>query len=208
MFTGIVQNIAQLSLINLRKQYKTYTFNFSKLIVKNLSLGESICINGCCLSIVDIQKYYISFDIINETFNKTNFNKLRIGHYVNIEKSLKLKDRINGHLVSGHVLCTAEIINIKKNINYFKLCLKLSNISFMKYIFLKNFITIDGVSLTISELGHDSFCISLIPDTLKRTIFIYKKRGDIVNIEIDNNIQAVVDTTNHFIKNNLSNIIK
>ncbi|WDI78704.1 riboflavin synthase subunit alpha [Candidatus Purcelliella pentastirinorum] len=208
MFNGIVQGTAKLSSIIIKKKCRTYTFIFPNNIIKNLSLGSSISSNGCCLSVVKINKNYISFDVINETFNKTNFKNLKMGDYINIEKPLTLQDGISGHLISGHVICTAKIINIKNNLNNFKLYLKLNDIYFMKYIFIKNFISIDGVSLTISELRSNSFCVFLIPDTLKRTIFLHKKINDIVNIEIDNNVQIVVDTTEKFIKNYISNIIK
>ncbi|WP_115955867.1 riboflavin synthase subunit alpha [Candidatus Purcelliella pentastirinorum] len=208
MFNGIVQGTAKLSSIEIKNNYRTYTFYFPNNIIKNLSLGSSISSNGCCLSIVKMNKNYISFDIINETFNKTNFKNLNIGDSINIETPLTLQDGISGHLVSGHVICTAKIINIKYNLDNFKLYLKLNNIYFMKYIFIKNFISIDGVSLTISELKSNSFCVSLIPDTLKRTIFLHKKVDDIVNIEIDNNIQTIVDTTEKFIKDHISDIIK
>ncbi|WP_295164788.1 riboflavin synthase subunit alpha [uncultured Buchnera sp.] len=204
MFTGIVNGIARVVSIDKKKKFHTYTVDFPAFLLKNLKIGDSVANNGCCLTVKYINNFYVVFDIMQITIENTNLGNLNVGDYVNIERSLKYGDEMGGHIISGHIMHTAKICKILKlDENYFLWC-KVNSNSLMKYIFYKGFICIDGISLTISDIMKDEFCISIIPETLSSTTIGYKKIGQLVNIEIDFYTQIIVDTTKRLIKNNMS----
>ncbi|AYN24398.1 riboflavin synthase subunit alpha [Buchnera aphidicola] len=208
MFTGIVNGIAQVVSIDKKKDFHTYTVNFSPILLKNLKIGDSVAHNGCCVTVKCINNMYVLFDIMKITIENTNLGILNIGDYVNIERSLKYGDEMGGHIISGHIMNTAEISKILKlNENYILWC-KVKDYSLMKYIFYKGFICIDGISLTISNIMKNEFCISIIPETLSSTTIGYKKIGQLVNVEIDFYTQIIVDTTKRLIKKNISRLFR
>lgn len=203
MFTGIVNGTAEVVSINKGKNFYTYTVIFSPYLLKNLKIGDSIAHNGCCLSVKNIDNFYVSFDIMYITLESTNLGSLKIGDYVNIERSLKYGDEIGGHIISGHIMDTVVITKILKIDKNYILWLKIKKY-LMKYIFYKGFICIDGISLTIGDIIKNEFCISIIPETLSSTTIGYKKIGQLLNVEIDFYTQTIVDTTQRLIKENIS----
>ncbi|MFU6991767.1 riboflavin synthase subunit alpha [Pseudomonas paraeruginosa] len=194
MFTGIVQGTARLIEIDTKSNFRTHTVELPPELSKGLELGASVAHNGCCLTVTRIENNRISFDLIKETLLLTNLGDLIVGDFVNIERAAKLGDEIGGHLMSGHVICVAEIEKVQLSDNNHQLWLCMPNKEIMKYVLHKGFIGIDGISLTVGEVKSQSFCVHLIPETLERTTLGKKSVGSTVNIEIDPQTQAIVET--------------
>lgn len=194
MFTGIVQGVAPLVAIEDKANFRTHTVQLPAGMLANLELGASVANNGCCLTVTAIEGDRISFDLIKETLRLTNLGDLQVGNLVNVERAAKFNDEIGGHLMSGHIMCTAEIVKILTSENNRQVWFRIANEQNMKYILHKGFIGIDGISLTLGEVTRNRFCVHLIPETLERTTLGKKRLGDKVNIEIDPQTQAVVDT--------------
>lgn len=204
MFTGIIQGVGKLIDKISNKNYKTYIIKFPKRLLINLSIGDSVSNNGCCLSVTDINNSKVSFDLITETLKVTNLNSMELGDEINIERSLKLGDEIGGNIVSGHVICVACIINIFKDCDNIRILLHINNLNIMKFIFYKGFIVVDGISLTVGEVFEDSFFIYIIPETIRRTNILKKKIGQTVNIEIDQYSHLVIKSVERIIKKNFN----
>ncbi|ANF16919.1 riboflavin synthase subunit alpha [Buchnera aphidicola (Schlechtendalia chinensis)] len=201
MFTGIIQDIAKIIRIRKFDNFIKWVLQFDKISTKTLLLGSSISCNGCCLTINEIENNTVSVDLVQETLKLTNFINFVENQEINIERSVKFGGEIGGHLVSGHVMTTAKISKIVVS-NYNKeIWVKLDNFFFMKYIFYKGFICIDGISLTVGNINKNVFCVSLIPETLSHTTIGKKRLGDFVNIEIDYLTKVIVDSTNRLISN-------
>ena len=184
MFTGIIQEVGTIAEILESETGKTFTVKASK-ILHNKKIGDSIAINGACMTITTLSDTQFTFDCIHESLKKTNLNQLHQESKINMEGSLTLDKGIDGHLVQGHVDFTAPIktLEIKENGDT-TLTISLPS-EYQKFIALKGSITINGVSLTISHLESDSFQVSLIPHTLAETNLSDLETGSIVNIEID-----------------------
>ncbi|WP_343188727.1 riboflavin synthase subunit alpha [Buchnera aphidicola (Neophyllaphis varicolor)] len=195
MFTGIVQGIAKVVSIIHKNNFSEYKILFSNHLLQNINLGSSVSLNGCCLTVTNINHNYVSFNVIKETLSLTNLINLIPNDLLNIERSVKLGDEIGGHIVTGHIMNKIAIIDIERSNNVSKIVLELTNPLLKKYVFYKGFICLDGISLTVSDLSNNSFSVNLIPETIKRTTLYNKNIGDFVNIEIDYFSQLIVDTT-------------
>lgn len=193
MFTGIIQGTAPVVAIEEKSNFRVHKIKFPKALLPELELGASVAHNGCCLTITAIEKDVISFDLMKETLRVTNLGNLKVGDSVNLERAARFGDEIGGHLMSGHVICQAEIAKILTSENNRQIWFKMPE-ALMKYVLYKGFIGIDGISLTIGEVSKGRFCVHLIPETLERTTLGTKRLGDTVNIEIDPQTQAIVDT--------------
>ncbi|EBV4038642.1 riboflavin synthase [Salmonella enterica subsp. enterica serovar Stanley] len=194
MFTGIVQGTAKLVSIDEKPNFRTHVVTLPDYMLEGLETGASVAHNGCCLTVTEINGNQISFDLMKETLRITNLGALRVGDEVNVERAAKFNDEIGGHLMSGHIITTAEIAKILTSENNHQVWFKVQDASLMKYILYKGFIGVDGISLTVGEVTPTRFCVHLIPETLERTTLGRKKLGERVNIEIDPQTQAVVDT--------------
>lgn len=194
MFTGIVKGKGILISLKDDINFRTYTIQFPNELLYDLKTGISISNNGCCLSVTYINEDKVSFDLIKETLELTNLGSLKLGDMINLERSVKYSDEIGGHLMSGHIITTAEIDNISKSNNNLQIWFYLHNKHIMKYILNKGFIGVDGISLTVGGVVNDRFYVNLIPETIVRTTIAEKKLGEKVNVEIDTNTQAIVDT--------------
>lgn len=196
MFTGIVKAIGKIHALEKEGSILRYAVCFPPEMLLALELGASVSIDGVCQTVVSIRSPLVWFEAIEETVLKTTFSEMVIDQRVNLERSAKIGDEIGGHLLSGHVYGTAEIFNIKENIYTFS-CSK----NWMKYLFSKGYIAIDGISLTLVEVdrqqGH--FSVHLIPETLKRTTLGEKKAGKRVNLEFDSLTQAAVETLENLV---------
>lgn len=199
MFTGIIQGIGTVTFLKKSNNLFTYSVLFPKDLLPNLSVGDSISNNGCCLTITKIQNEYITFDLIQETIKITNFSNIKVGDRINLEKSTTLCQPIGGHVMSGHITCCGKISKINVDANLKTIYVEVSNRKLMKYVFYKGYIGIEGISLTVSKILSNGFYIHLIPETISKTTLSNKIVGDLVNIEIDLNIQAIVDTTEKII---------
>ncbi|CAL4042161.1 Riboflavin synthase [Buchnera aphidicola (Tetraneura ulmi)] len=195
MFTGIIDTIAKVVFFEKKNGILSLTVLVEDLnFFNNLKLGSSISNNGCCLSIVKINGNLIDFQIIEETFNSTNFYSLKINDYLNLEKSKKFSEEIGGHIIYGHVSTTASILKIENCNKNKSIKLVIKNRKFIKYLIEKGSICVDGISLTVGKVKQKSFFIHLIPDTLVRTNIGNRIIGDIVNIEVDYITKVIVDT--------------
>lgn len=181
MFTGIVEKIGKVHSIEKKGDASVISLQIKDA---EYSLGDSICINGVCLTIEKIYQDIYSFSVSPETNNLTNLNDLEKHHKVNIETSLTINKLISGHIVQGHVDTTAEIVEIEQQDNSWFIRLKLDK-HFSKYIIHKGSITIDGVSLTVNDVANSGFNVMIIPHTYQNTIFKTYSIGSRVNIEID-----------------------
>jgi riboflavin synthase len=160
-------------------------------------LGASVAINGSCLTLTAVSSNgnVLSFDIIRETLNLTNLGSLSVGDLVNVERSYRVGDEVGGHIVSGHISATAEVSRIDEAENARDVFFSISP-RWLKYLPHKGFVALDGASLTIATSDADSgtISVSLIPETIARTTLGLLRVGDLVNVEIDSQTQAVVDT--------------
>ena len=181
MFTGIIEKIGKVSHVTEKNISQVIGIRIDGL---NSALGDSICINGVCLTVEDIDDNVYSFSISPETYNLSNFKNIKKNDDVNIEKSLTLNKLLSGHIVQGHVDTCSEITELKKIDNSWYVKIKIDS-TYMKYIIQKGSITIDGVSLTINEVYTDEFSVMVIPHTYSNTIFKNYKIGSILNTEID-----------------------
>ncbi|HAT1611447.1 TPA: riboflavin synthase subunit alpha [Raoultella planticola] len=194
MFTGIVRGTAEVLSIDEKDHFRTHVVKLPAQLLPGLEAGGSVAHNGCCLTVTKIDGARVSFDLMRETLRVTNLGTLRKGEHVNVERAVKFNDEIGGHLMSGHIMTTAEVVHILTSENNHQIGFHVQDPMSMKYILYKGYIGVDGVSLTVGEVMPGGFWVHLIPETLQRTTLISKKRGDRVNIEIDPQTQAVVDT--------------
>ena len=200
MFTGIVQGIAQIYAIKDSDNFRTQIVKLPAEMRKGLEIGASVANNGVCLTVTDIHDDLVSFDLMQETLRITNLGSLKAGDFVNIERAMQMGAEIGGHILSGHVYCTASVSQIIESENNRQVWFKLpTKKDVMKYILTKGFIAIDGISLTIGEVKGDEFCVNLIPETLHRTLIGKRQISDLVNIEIDPQTQAIVDTVERYL---------
>ncbi|KAB1490506.1 riboflavin synthase subunit alpha [Cronobacter sakazakii] len=194
MFTGIVQGTAKVVAIDEKPNFRTHVVELPDELLPGLETGASVAHNGCCLTVTEINGNRVSFDLMKETLRITNLGDLQTGDVVNIERAAKFSDEIGGHLMSGHIMTTAEVAKILTSENNRQIWFKIQDPTLMKYILHKGYIGIDGISLTVGEVTATRFCVFLIPETHQRTTLGTKKLGQRVNIEIDPQTQAVVDT--------------
>jgi riboflavin synthase len=183
MFTGIIEEVGKVK--ELRKKNANQNFTIAtKSILKNKKIGESIAVNGACMTITKISGNTFQFDAMPESLELTNLADIKEGEEVNLETALSINKGLDGHIVQGHIDCTEETIELKKDDKKDILKIKIPK-KIKKYICMKGSITINGVSLTISKLTETSFSVDLIPHTLKNTNLNKLKKGDKVNLEAD-----------------------
>jgi len=193
MFTGIVQTTAPVIQIIKKEKFQTHIIELDNSLISNLQLGASIAHNGCCLTVTKINGKQLSFDLMQETLNVTNLGDLKPGNRVNIERAARFGDEIGGHQMSGHILFTARVKKVIQTDNNCQIWFHIPE-QYKKFIFSKGYIGIDGISLTIGDVDKTSFNVNLIPETLQRTNIGTRKPGDRINIEIDPQTQAIVET--------------
>ena len=179
MFTGIVEEIGVVKAI----AKGTHSIKLSikaKKVLANTQLGDSIAVNGVCLTVTFLASDYFIADVMPESMRKTNMGLLKIGDKVNLERALTLSSRLGG----GHIDGTAKIIEMKKDDNATRVTLT-ANDRILKYIISEGSVALDGVSLTVAHLGEDNFTVSLIPHTSEVTTLLSKSVGSIINVEND-----------------------
>ncbi|MBI3842043.1 MAG: riboflavin synthase [Thaumarchaeota archaeon] len=186
MFTGIVEGLGVVKKLN--KHTKSRSAARMKVdlgnLAKGLKAGHSVAVNGVCLTVTKISNNEAEFEMIGETIRKTDLGKLQSGDRVNIERSLKVGQRMDGHYVLGHVDATAKIIEIEKMQKEIKIWIELPK-ELTRYVVKKGSIAIDGISLTVVDLTKNKLSVCIIPHTMKITNLGTKKIGDKVNIETD-----------------------
>ena len=183
MFTGIIEETGIIKEINRGSKSVKLCIEASK-VLEETNLGDSISTNGICLTVVELGQNTFSVDVIAETLRKTDLIKLSIGSRVNLERALKLSDRLGGHLVSGHVDGLGVISNIVME-DIARIISIETDFDLLNYIITKGSIAIDGISLTVIYVDEHSFKVSIIPRTAAETNLLGKKIGDTVNLETD-----------------------
>jgi riboflavin synthase len=183
MFTGIIEEIGKIVKTENNKKFRTFYVG-TKSILKKKKPGQSIAVNGACMTIKEIKKDVFVFDAIPESLEKTNLKTLKKDDIVNLESALKMGQELDGHMVQGHVDCEGTVVKLAEAKKHTILQIQYPP-SIGKYMALKGSITINGVSLTISDLSKKTFSVDLIPFTLKKTNLSKLKKGDKVNLETD-----------------------
>ena len=184
MFNGIIYNTGTIKYIFKNKKSLLIGIK-TNLNFKQNEIGSSVNCSGVCLTLTKIQKDIIYFYVSNETIDRSNFKKIKIGQLINLEKSLVYGQKISGHFTQGHVDTTAKIKKINLIENSWSIKLEIKNIKFMKFLEEKASISINGVSLTVSKVYKKDFLLNIIPHTLKLTNLKYLKVNDLVNVELD-----------------------
>ena len=181
MFTGIIEEMGIVKSI----KSKVITIEANK-IFDDLKLGDSVAVNGTCLTVSSFSNKIFNADITSETLSRTNLGDLKSGFKVNLERALTLNGRLGGHIVSGHIDGVGIVKNISKKSEDIELVIEVPT-NLMKYIIEKGSVAIDGISLTVAKVDNNknNFSVAIIPHTLKETVLYYKKVGDKVNIEND-----------------------
>lgn len=182
MFSGIIEELGEVK--NISKRQNTVFEIRAEKVLEGTDIGDSISVNGVCLTVIKKEPGYLTFEAIPETLKVSNLGNLRIKDLVNLERSLKIGDRLSGHFVTGHVDC-AGIIRKKNYINN-NLCFEVAvPAQFLKYCIPKGSIAVDGISLTLVNNRSNTFSVYIIPHTLSHTTLSFKGPSDKVNIEFD-----------------------
>lgn len=183
MFTGLIAEMG--SVRALRREGNSYHLSIAaQKILPGLRIGDSVAVNGACLTVVDLDGASFTADVMPETARLTNIGSLRAGERVNLERTLRLCDGLDGHIVSGHVEGVGRIC-AERDEGIAKIVTITAPREILKYIIKKGSIAIDGISLTVVEAGENNFSVSLIPHTAQETTLGYKKIGACVNLETD-----------------------
>ena len=183
MFTGIIEEAGQV--VAFAPAAEAWSLQIAaRLVTTDVALGDSIAVNGCCLTVTKFDAGHLWFDLLAETVRLTNFSDLKPGAAVNLERSLKPETRLGGHFVSGHVdgLGRIEVFEVRGKDHYLRVALPPGT---GRYLVPKGSIAIDGISLTVAEVAGDSFAVWLIPHTLAVTNLREKQAGGRVNLEFD-----------------------
>ncbi|MFB7867878.1 riboflavin synthase [Streptomyces sp. NPDC056069] len=183
MFTGIVEEVGQVTAADDLGDSFRFTF-YAPLVTEGAKAGDSIAVNGVCLTVVDLDEGDFTADVMAETLARSGLGGLRVGSRVNLERAMALGGRLGGHLVQGHVDGIGTILDLIPSRNWMLVKISLP-VSLARYVVTKGSITIDGISLTVVDAAADFFTISLIPTTRAETTLGLKQAGDLVNLEVD-----------------------
>jgi len=194
VFTGIVQGVCPVVSCEIHARIARVTVDLDDL-ARGLELGASIALNGACVTATEIDGSLVGFDLIKETIELSNLGELVAGTTVNVERSFRFGDEVGGHILSGHVAGVAVVTHIKSDDGHRLVTMAVPR-EWMAYLMLKGFVALDGASLTIAEVDRSAatIAVSLIPETLARTTFSRVEVGDRINLEVDSQTQAIVDT--------------
>lgn len=182
MFTGIITDIGRVRSIEKNGDWRIVIE--TQMDLSATPMGASICCSGCCLTVVDMGNDWFAVDVSAESLSKTVIESWEQGSAINLEPSLKMGDEMGGHIVSGHVDGTAELISIKEEGDSYRLKIKAPK-ALAGFIAPKGSVALDGISLTINEVEGETFGVNIIPHTWAHTTLSERKAGDMLNIEID-----------------------
>jgi riboflavin synthase len=198
VFTGIVEELGEVVAIEEQPDAKRITFA-GPLVTSDVGRGDSIAVNGACLTAVEIENGTFTADVMHETLRLTSLGDVNVGSPVNLERAMNATTRFGGHMVLGHVDGVGEIVSRKPSENWEWVTIRIP-VELMKYVVLKGSITIDGISLTVNEVTPDTVSFSLIPETLRLTTLGSKQVGDKVNVEADimaKHIEKLIESRNN-----------
>lgn len=183
MFTGIIEELGKVVAIQEQPDALRLTIA-GPLVTSDIKRGDSICCSGVCLTAIEIENGCFTADVMKETLRLTSLDGVSVGDPINLERAMTMQTRFGGHHVQGHVDGVGRFISREKSENWDWVRIQIPK-ELMKYIVLKGSITLDGISLTVNEVGEDFVGLSLIPETLRLTTLGYKSPGDKVNVEVD-----------------------
>ncbi len=183
MFTGIVEELGAVKALRRDAGAARLTISAST-VLESTAIGDSICVNGVCLTVVEMNKSDFSADVAVETLKVTNLGELKIGAKVNLERALQLSARIGGHLVSGHVDAVGRIREKREEGNGWRIFIDAPD-AVLRYVIKKGSIAVDGISLTVADVDPSGFSVAMIPHTAKLTTLGFKTAGDSVDLESD-----------------------
>ncbi|MBA4694396.1 MAG: riboflavin synthase subunit alpha [Candidatus Poseidoniales archaeon] len=201
MFTGIVAGTGRIASIS-GDDVIRLVIDFSMVSTKGLETGASVSVDGVCLTVVEINSPKISFDVIPETLRLTTLGEKIEGHWVNLERALKMGDELGGHLLSGHIMGVGEIVGRTEGEDHLDLLIDCPS-DMMKFVQEKGYLAIDGISLTVGKVDDGGFALHLIPETLALTTIGGKQLGEHVNIEVDSMTQTIVSTVERILEERL-----
>ena len=183
MFTGIVEEVGILEKVKKGTHSAILTIRAAQ-VLEGTKIGDSIAVNGICLTVTTLSSDTFTADVMHETLNRSSLAGLGSGSLVNLERAMAADGRFGGHIVSGHVDGVGKIVEIQKDDNAIWYTIEAGE-AILRYIVEKGSITIDGISLTVAKVGKNRFSISAIPHTVAQTILQEKKKGSLVNLETD-----------------------
>ena len=198
MFSGIVQTVGKIESIKDKNHIKTIRIETHCDYLEDIAIGQSVSVDGVCLSLVKKNNEYCEFEAVEETINRTTLGSYKQGSKVNLEKSLKFGDTVGGHFVSGHIHTRGRIVEVEL-IGESKNILVEIEEKWIKYLTEKGYISVNGASITIGKVSKNTFYIHLIPETLKTTNLDELIYDNYVNLEFDQTTIAIVDTTERLI---------
>ena len=200
MFTGLVERVGRVEA--LRGGRLVLDAGFEDVVI-----GESIAVNGVCLTVVKIDRNILEFDLSEETLSRSNLRFLKRGDYVNLERALRLSDRLGGHILQGHVDFTSPIVKLQRTGEHWSLVVEIKP-GYEMYFVEKGSIGIDGISLTINKVERQFIYINVIPHTYQNTNLRFRKVGDMVNVEVDIVGKYVVNYLQRLKGGNLQNLLE
>ena len=192
MYTGIVAGTAPILSVEDEDGVRCFTVDLTGFD-GNLEIGASVALDGVCMTVVAIDSGKVGFEAIDETLNRTTLAERVMGDFLNVERSLEMGDELGGHLLSGHVMCTAEILDRAEVGEGMDLRVSMPDEA-RSYVLEKGYVAVDGMSLTVGRVEESGFDLHIIPETIRVTTIGQKSVGDKVNIEVDSQTQAIVDT--------------
>ena len=198
MFSGIVQTIGKIESIKDKNHIKTIRIETNGDYLEDIAIGQSVSVDGVCLSLVKKNNEYCEFEAVEETINRTTLGSYKQGTKVNLEKSLKFGDTVGGHFVSGHIHTRGRIVEVELVGESKNILVEIEE-KWIKYLTEKGYISVNGASITIGKVSKNTFYVHLIPETLKTTNLDELIYDNYVNLEFDQATIAIVDTTERLI---------
>lgn len=181
MFTGLVEEVGRVLSLKKSSEGGILTVETS---LEGIKVGDSVAVNGACLTVVEVKQGSVSFELSPETLSRTNLRLLKVGDFVNLERALRLGDRLGGHIVQGHVDFTAKIVSFRNIGKHWELIVEIPK-GWEKYFVEKGSVALDGISLTINSVYGGKISINVIPHTYENTNLKFRKVGDLLNVETD-----------------------
>ena len=198
MFSGIVQTVGKIESIKDKDHIKTIRIETHGDYLEDIAIGQSVSVDGVCLSLVKKNNEYCEFEAVEETINRTTLGSYKQGTKVNLEKSLKFGDTVGGHFVSGHIHTRGRIVEVELVGESKNILVEIEE-KWIKYLTEKGYISVNGASITIGKVSKNTFYVHLIPETLKTTNLDELIYDNYVNLEFDQATIAIVDTTERLI---------
>ena len=198
MFSGIVQTVGKIESIKDKNHIKTIRIETHGDYLEDIAIGQSVSVDGVCLSLVKKNNEYCEFEAVEETINRTTLGSYKQGSKVNLEKSLKFGDTVGGHFVSGHIHTRGRIVEVELVGESKNILVEIEE-KWIKYLTEKGYISVNGASITIGKVSKNTFYVHLIPETLKTTNLDELIYDNYVNLEFDQTTIAIVDTTERLI---------